>query len=97
MGAVEATRFAQKPPSPEVLAAARTGTTIAANPAPAPGSGVASAPAQAQSNAVVEPMGQAKLAFDYTHLGEAGADYFSALVTGDLAKAAPALRRYLIP
>lgn len=95
MGAAEAARFAQKPPSPEVLAAARTGTTIEANPVPV--SGARPAPAQAQSNAAVEPMGQAKLAFDYTHLGEAGADYFSALVAGDLAKAAPALRRYLIP
>jgi lysophospholipase L1-like esterase len=97
MGAAEATRFAQKPPSPEVLAAARTGTTIAANPAPMPVSTTTPAPAQVQNNAAVEPMGQAKLAFDYTHLGETGADYFSAQVASDLAKAAPALRRYLIP
>ncbi|TCS15947.1 rhamnogalacturonan acetylesterase [Caulobacter sp. BK020] len=93
MGAAEATRFAQKPPSPEVLAAARTGTTIAAS------TGVALAgPANAdQKNAAVEPMGQAKLSFDYTHLGETGADYFATMVTADLAKAVPALRRFLIP
>ena len=97
MGAAEATRFAQRPPSPEVLAAARTGTTIAANPVPAPAPTGTSAPAQPQNNAAVEPMGQAKLAFDYTHLGEAGADYFSVLVANELAKAAPTLRRYLIP
>lgn len=97
MGAAEATRFAQQPPSPEVLAAARTGTTIAANPTPMPISGAPPASAQVQNNAAVEPMGQAKLAFDYTHLGEAGADYFSTQVAGGLAKAAPALRRYLIP
>jgi lysophospholipase L1-like esterase len=40
-------------------------------PAPAP------APAPAQSNAAVEPMGDAKLSFDYTHLGPAGASFFS--------------------
>ncbi len=89
MGAAEATRFAQRPPSPEVLAAARTGTTIPANTG-------ATAPA-AQVNAVAEPMGQARLSFDYTHLGEAGADYFATMVTADLAKAVPDLRRFLIP
>jgi lysophospholipase L1-like esterase len=97
MGAAEATRLAQKPPLPEVLAAARTGTTIAANPTPTPVSAGTPAPVQSQNNAAVEPMGQAKLAFDYTHLGEAGADYFSVLVASDLAKAVPTLRRYLIP
>lgn len=93
MGAAEATRFAQRPPSPEVLAAARTGTTIAASAGVAP----AAPGGPGQNNAAVEPMGQAKLSFDYTHLGEAGADYFATLVTADLAKAAPALRRFLIP
>ncbi|MGH1558665.1 hypothetical protein ACRAWD_15195 [Caulobacter segnis] len=42
-------------------------------------------------------MGQAKLSFDYTHLGVVGADYFSAIVTDELAKSVPALRRFLIP
>jgi hypothetical protein len=42
-------------------------------------------------------MGQAKLSFDYTHLGETGADYFATIVTADLAKAVPALRRFLVP
>ncbi|MGR4865098.1 rhamnogalacturonan acetylesterase [Caulobacter sp. LARHSG274] len=102
MGAAQATRFAQRPPSAEVLAAARTGTTIAAKAAPAApaapgGASPTSGQAAIQNNAAVEPMGQAKLSFDYTHLGEAGADYFSALVTADLAKAVPALRRFLIP
>ena len=89
MGAAEATRFAQKPPSAQVLEAARAGTTIAG------ATGVA-APA-GQNNAATEPMGQAKLSFDYTHLGEEGADYFATLVAADLAKAVPALRRFLIP
>lgn len=92
MGPVAAMRFAQTPPSPEVLAAARdTGTTIAAN------TGVTTGPAPIQNNAATEPMGQAKLAFDYTHLGREGADYFSAMVTHDLAEAVPDLRRCLIP
>ncbi len=99
MGAAEATRFAQSPPPAHVLEAARTGTTIAAG-TPAPGVAGAptgTAPPTAQNNAAVEPMGQAKLSFDYTHLGEAGADYFAALVAADLAKAVPAVRRFLIP
>jgi lysophospholipase L1-like esterase len=99
MGAAEATRFAQRPPAAHVLEAARNGTTIAAD-TPAPGA-VAATPAApappAQNNAAVEPMGQAKLSFDYTHLGEVGADYFATIVTTDLAKAVPALRRFLIP
>jgi lysophospholipase L1-like esterase len=93
MGAAEATRFAQTPPSPEVLAAARTGTTIVASAGVAP----AGPTKTVQNNAAIEPMGQAKLSFDYTHLGETGADYFATMVTADLAKAVPALRRFLIP
>ncbi len=93
LGPVEVMKFAQRPPSAEVIAAAtKTGTTIAAS------TGVPDAPAAtaAQNNAAVEPMGQAKLAFDYTHLGVVGADYFSSIVTDELAKSVPALRRYLI-
>lgn len=94
VGPVEAMKFAQRPPSAEVLdAATKTGTTIAASTGvPA----VPDAPARAQNNAAVEPMGQAKLSFDYTHLGVVGADYFSAIVTDELSKSVPALRRYLI-
>ncbi len=101
MGAAEATRFAQRPPAAHVLEAAKTGTTIAADtPAPGAVATQAAAPSPAptaQNNAAVEPMGQARLSFDYTHLGEVGADYFSTIVTADLAKAVPALRRFLIP
>lgn len=95
MGAAEATRFAQKPPSPEVLEAARGGTTIAGNTGVAAPAGGATS--SGQNNAAIEPMGQAKLAFDYTHLGGEGADYFATLVATDLAKAVPVLRRFLIP
>lgn len=97
MGAAEATRFAQRPPSAEVMAAAKSGTTIAASTGVAPAPNAPAAAATAQNNAAVEPMGQAKLAFDYTHLGGEGADYFATMVTAELAEAVPELRRYLIP
>jgi hypothetical protein len=78
-----------------VVEAGKTGTTIGANPPPAaPG---AAATPTAQNNAAVEPMGQAKLSFDYTHLGPVGADYFAVQVADELAKVTPKLRRYLIP
>ncbi|WP_454759892.1 rhamnogalacturonan acetylesterase [Caulobacter segnis] len=94
MGPVEAMKFAQRPPSAEVLeAATKTGTTIAASTGVPVAPGAAPA---AQNNAAVEPMGQAKLSFDYTHLGVVGANYFSAIVTDELSKSVPALRRYLI-
>ena len=98
MGAAGATRLAQSLPPPHVLEAARTGTTIeASTPAPgAPGVAAAAAPT-IQNNAAVEPIGQAELSFDYTHLGETGADYFATIVTADPAKAFPALRRFLAP
>jgi lysophospholipase L1-like esterase len=104
MGAAKATALAQAPPPPAVLEAAATGTTISVKPYEPPIPGGAPAPAApppppppVQDNAAVEPMGQAKLAFDYTHVGEAGADVFSAMVADELAKTVPALRRNLTP
>lgn len=101
LGPAMSARFAQAAPLPEVGAALLTGTTIpAAGSAPAaPAPVAANTPpiaVTAQNNAAVEPMGQAKLAFDYTHLGPVGADFFAALVTRDLVLAVPALRRSLI-
>lgn len=95
-------RFAQVPPSTEVAAALLTGTTIAAatgvpQPAAAGTPPVGAATPQAQANAAVEPLGQARLAFDYTHLGRDGADFFSAVVTRDLIEAVPGMRRLLVP
>ncbi|WP_140986325.1 rhamnogalacturonan acetylesterase [Asticcacaulis tiandongensis] len=96
MGAVAAMRFAQKPPSDQVREAGKTGNTI-------PGStGVVPVPAmtpvtEAQIRATTEPMGQARLSFDYTHLGREGADFFAAIVTRELAKVVPELRKDLIP
>ena len=94
LGPAMSARFAQAGPSPEVAAALLTGTTIASSTGvpTAPG-----APATAQNNAAVEPLGQARVSFDYTHVGRDGADFFAALVTRDLIAAAPSMRRLLIP
>jgi lysophospholipase L1-like esterase len=87
-----AARFAQLPPSPEVAAALQTGTTIAAStgvtPPPVPAAGAA--------GTGFDPMADPKLAFDYTHLGREGADFFAAMITRELLAAVPALRRYLL-
>lgn len=91
LGPSMANRFAQMAPAREVSAAALTGTTIA-NPTAA-----AAAPAAPQNNAAVEPLGDARLAFDYTHLGPVGADFFSKMVADDLAVAVPRMRPLLVP
>lgn len=96
MGPVLAMRTAQRPPAPEQIAAAQNGTTIGM-PAQQASPVGASAQAPVQSNAAIEPMGQAKLAFDYTHLGPEGADLFAAIVADELSRAVPALRGQLIP
>jgi lysophospholipase L1-like esterase len=95
MGAAAATRLSQVPPSPEVLAAAQTGTTIDAKTGVPPAS--PRVVTDEEVNATAEPLGDPKRAFDYTHLGRDGADYFAALVTSELARAVPALRRMLLP
>ena len=94
MGPVQAMRMAQARPLPEQVAAAQAGTTIGTPPA-------AQAPVPVrmtlQDNAAAEPMGTPKQAFDYTHLGREGADFFSAIVADELARQVPALRTDLIP
>ncbi|WP_372361879.1 rhamnogalacturonan acetylesterase [Xanthomonas sp. NCPPB 1325] len=110
MGPVLAMRLAQRPADPQQVIAAQAGTTVGKTPAQtlpssSPSSKVpegasvatATAPATAQDNASAEPMGQAKLAFDYTHLGPEGADVFAAIVADELARQVPALRPLLIP
>ncbi|WP_126941643.1 rhamnogalacturonan acetylesterase [Xanthomonas sp. BRIP62409] len=104
MGPVLAMRLAQRPAEPAQVLAAQSGTTIGKTPVQAlhapPPSKIAAAgsvSASAQDNANAEPMGQAKLAFDYTHLGADGADLFAAIVADELAKHVPALRPLLIP
>jgi hypothetical protein len=96
LGPMMSSAFAQVPPSREVAEALLTGTTIPGSTGvpqavpPTPGT-------TAQDNAAVEPLGQARLAFDYTHLGREGADFFAKMVTRDLIEAVPDLRRSLVP
>ncbi|WP_184649189.1 rhamnogalacturonan acetylesterase [Xanthomonas euroxanthea] len=110
MGPVLAMRLAQRPAEPAQVLAAQSGTTIGKTPVQALHSSSSSSSsssskivaagsvsASAQDNANAEPMGQAKLAFDYTHLGADGADLFAAIVADELAKHVPALRPLLIP
>jgi len=89
LGPVAAMPLAQAAATPAQVSAALGGTTVGAAP-------VAGAPA-AQNNATTEPMGQAKVAFDYTHLGPDGAALFATLVTEELAQQVPSLRPLLIP
>jgi lysophospholipase L1-like esterase len=93
MGSTEANKLAQMPPPPEVAAAAASGTTIPAQTGVAPST--PSAVDTAQKAGV--PMGKVNWAFDYTHLGRDGADYFATLVTDELAAKVPFLSQYLVP
>ncbi|PPT45246.1 lysophospholipase [Xanthomonas arboricola] len=99
MGPVLAMRLAQRPADPEQVLAAQSGTTMGKTPAQTTSTSAtpAVAAARAQDNASAEPMGQAKLAFDYTHLGADGADLLAAIVADELARQVPALRPLLLP
>ena len=89
MGARDATQLAQLPPSAEELAAAEAGTTLDPRPAPA---GDPNPPADSRL-----PRGTVTRKFDYTHVGDVGAELFARLVTRDLAAAVPDLRSQLVP
>ncbi len=86
MGAETATKLAQVPPSDTELAAARAGTTLPAPPTPP-------TPPPIEGNG---PRGQVTRKFDYTHLGDIGAEVTARLVTQALAHAVPGLRSQLI-
>jgi lysophospholipase L1-like esterase len=86
MGPETATQLAQVPPSAEELAAAKAGTTLKARPAPPP-------PPPIEGDGA---RGQVTRKFDYTHLGDVGAEVVAKLVTRALAHAAPELRSQLI-
>lgn len=86
MGAETATRLAQVPPTPEELAAAKAGTTLTARPAPPPPPPITGDGAR----------GQVTRKFDYTHLGNVGAEVTARLVTEALARAVPGLRSQLV-
>ncbi|QCB56869.1 rhamnogalacturonan acetylesterase [Sphingopyxis sp. PAMC25046] len=86
MGAETATKLAQVPPTPEELAAAKAGTTLTARPAPPPPPPITGDGAR----------GQVTRKFDYTHLGNVGAEVTAKLVTQALARAVPGLRSQLV-
>ena len=90
MGPVTAMTLAQTPASQPQVAAALSGTTVDAAAAAA-GAGAAA------QNALIEPMGQAKRAFDYTHLGDDGAAVFATVVAEELAHTVQPMRPLLLP
>ena len=86
MGAEMATKLAQEPPTAEELAAAQAGTTLTARPAPPLPPPITGDGAR----------GQVTRKFDYTHLGNVGAEVTAKLVTEALAREVPALRSQLV-
>lgn len=86
MGPEIATKLAQEPPTAEELAAARAGTTLTARPAPP-------APPPIEGDGA---RGQVTRKFDYTHVGDIGAEVTARLVTEGLARVAPGLRSQLV-
>jgi lysophospholipase L1-like esterase len=100
MGPTEANKLAQMPPSTEVAAAAAAGTTIPAQTGVAPLTPTSVADTtltQKSDKTTAAPMGKVNRAFDYTHLGRDGADYFATMVTDELAAQVPSLSQYLVP
>lgn len=89
LGAADATALATAAPDADELAAARTGTTLPARPAP-------QGPPRTQSAGTL-PGGHIVAHFDYTHLGEGGARFFATIVARELAVAVPELRDQLLP
>jgi len=91
--------------SAQLAPAAAANMTVSIGPSMASSSilpaGEAAGPADTRSaiqvRAETEPMGQARIAFDYTHLGPVGANFFARMVTRELAISVPSLRRHLIP
>ncbi len=86
MGAEMATKLAQEPPTAEELAAAKAGTTLTARPAPPEPAPIAGHDAR----------GRVTRKFDYTHLGDIGAEVTAKLVVQALARAVPDLRSQLV-
>jgi hypothetical protein len=89
MGPETSLDLAQAAPTAEERAAAVAGTTLKPRAAPE----VAETP-PADPKA---PRGRASRKFDYTHVGDVGANVFARLVVRDLAAVAPNLRSHLLP
>lgn len=83
------------PPSAEVAAAAASGTTIAAQTGVAPPSTTNTG--KKSDEVAAAPAVKVNRAFDYTHLGREGADYFSKMISDELAVRVPSLSQYLVP
>lgn len=58
--------------------------------------GTAPAVPRRSTEVMVKPMAQPRLAFDHTHLGIEGANYFAAMVTHELSVAVPDMRPLLV-
>jgi lysophospholipase L1-like esterase len=99
MGPTDANKLAQMPPSIEAAAAAASGTTIPAQTGVTPSTPASAADTVTQKSekTPAAPMGKVNRAFDYTHLGRDGADYFATMVTDELAAKVPSLSQYLVP
>jgi lysophospholipase L1-like esterase len=90
MGPEPSMALAQTAPNDTERDAARTGTTL--KPRPAAQARLPDVPTTPDG-----PRGQFQRKFDYTHVGDGGADLFAKLVARDLAKAVPDLRSQIAP
>lgn len=90
MGAEASTALAQTGPNAAELAAAKAGTTL--KPRSAEEARLPPVPTTPDG-----PRGQFVRKFDYTHIGDQGAEVFATLVARDLAKAVPDLRSQITP
>ncbi len=90
LGAEESMALAQAEPTAEERAAAKAGTTL--KPRSAEEARLPPVPTKPGG-----PRGQQTLKFDYTHVGDAGANIFAKLVADDLARAVPPLAPQLVP
>lgn len=90
LGAADSMKLAQAEPIESEVAAAKAGTTL-------PPRSLEEARQPDAPTTETGPRGQQVRKFDYTHVGETGAQVFSKLVADDLAAAVPALRSQLVP
>ncbi|TWI64248.1 GDSL-like lipase/acylhydrolase family protein [Pseudoduganella lurida] len=103
MGEQEADTLAVEPkppgyvPGPTPGAAPAPATAPAPAPATTPATAAAPVMPAASATAAAEPQGAPKSAFDYTHVGAKGAQYFATMVERELKAAVPATARYFKP